>query len=221
MKKLYALACAAFICTFVNAQVKKGDILLGGNLGYSNQNTQTFNGAGTASTSSNRSLSIAPSFGKAVKDNLVLGFDIAYTNSRSDATGTTSENGNGFSAGAFVRKYWPLGSGFYLFGQSRLGGSYSHASQAVPSGSQPAGDNINNTFGVSLQFIPGIAYALNPKWQLEASLPGLLAISYFHSKQTYNTNQPDQYFTSRGFSLQSDLTGTTALSVGLRYFIGN
>lgn len=219
MKKLYALAFTVFVCSVAHAQVKKGDILLGGNLTYFDQSQQQYSGNATPVTSTSRNLSIAPAFGKAIKDNLVLGFDIAYTNGKSGYTGTSSINSNGFSAGIFLRKYKLLGNGFFLFGQSRLGGSYTHSSQDEPQGNQPTAD-VYNSYGFVLQFFPGIAYALNSKWQLEAGLPNFFGVSYSNSKETLSySNQPDSHFNGHSFSLQSSITGSTALSVGLRYFI--
>lgn len=221
MKKLYALAFTAFVCSIVHAQVKKGDIVLGGNLSWFDQSQQQFGGNATSVNSSSRNLSIAPAFGKVIKDNLILGFDIGYSNGRSDYTGSSGINSNGFSAGIFLRKYKPLGNGFFLFGQSRVGGGYTHSSQNEPQGNQPSED-VNNTYNFALQFFPGIAYALNQKWQLEAGLPNFFSVSYSNSRETVSyTNQPDTHFNAHSFSLQSSITGSTALSVGLRYFIGN
>lgn len=220
MKKLYALAFAALVCSIAHAQIKKGDIVLGGNLQFFDQGQQTFNAASPPATNSSRNLSIAPSFGKAIKDNLVLGFDVSYSNSRSEYTGSSATDGNGFSAGFFVRKYKPLGNGFFLFGQSRLSGSYSHSSQNEPPGNQPDRD-VFNSYGFSLQFFPGVAYALSPRWQLELGLSNFFLISYSNSKETLSyTNQTDSHFNAHQFSAQSFLTGSNTLTVGARYFIG-
>ena len=221
MKKLYALAFTVFVCSMAHAQVKKGDIVLGGNLGYNNQSQSIDNNGSGLYSNKSDNLTIAPSFGRVVKDNLVLGFDIAYNYTKSTYSSQQGSTGNGFAAGVFLRKYRPLGNNFYLFGQSRLSGSYMHTTLDQQPGSQPVSD-VNNIYGFTLQFFPGIAYALNAKWQLEAGLPNFFAISYSNSKDTQTfTAQPDSHNNLRTFSVQSSLTGSTALSVGLRYFIGN
>jgi hypothetical protein len=218
MKKLYVLFFTVLIYSITQAQIKKGEIVLGGNLGYSDQSYST-DIPGTNSNST-KTLSIGTSFGKAIKDNLVLGADISYDHSSSSYTPGTATTGNGFDAGVFLRKYKPLGAGFYLFGETKLSGNYLHNSTPEQPGSQPTID-VTDSYGFVLTFFPGLAYALSPKWQLEAELPSLLTISYSHSIQTLTyTGQPDETFKSHYFSASS-FTGANFVTAGVRYFIGN
>jgi len=219
MKKVYALFIIALSCTTANAQIKKGEIVLGGNLGYSDQYQGTTI-SGTTSSNQSKNFSIAPSFGRAIKDNLVLGFDVGYNHSRASYSPTPDNTGNGGAADIFLRKYKPLGNGFYLFGQSSLGGFYNHSKQNDETGASFESNSMN-AYGFTLQFFPGIAYALNQKWQLEAGLPNFFVIGWSHSKQTnIPLNAPEQDYVSHSFQLQSSITGSTALTIGLRYFIG-
>jgi hypothetical protein len=149
----------------------------------------------------------------------VLGFNIDYSHSKYSEPGS-SASGNGFGAGIFLRKYRLLGNGFYLFGETSLNGSYGHQAADEPAGNEPY-SNTTNTYQFNLRFFPGVAFALNPKWQIEAGLPSFFQIAYSHSKQTEKfTTGSDQYYISRGFVVQSSLTGNSTLSVGVRYFIG-
>jgi hypothetical protein len=221
MKKLYALAFAAFICSFANAQVKKGDIVLGGNIAYFDQATSTNDPS--ASVGKFRTFSIVPSFGKAIKDNLVLGFDIAYDRNTQSYNPGYSTTNNGFGAGIFLRKYKPLGNGFYLFGQSSISGSYTHGTMDEPQGTVTGPlTNTSNSYNVKLQFFPGVAFAVTPKWQLEAGLPAFFSINWSHTKQTETfAGQPDINTTTHSFNAASSLTGSNTISVGIRYFIGS
>jgi hypothetical protein len=227
MKKLYALAVFVVLFRIAHAQVKSGDIILGGNLSYSTQSTSTPQIAGTASPttfSKQNSLVINPSIGKAIRDNLVLGLDLSYGhNSNSDnLAGSPAETGtvNSFTAGVFVRRYKPLGNGFYLFGQAELSGGCSHSSSSTPQPGEPS--TAQNGYEITLQLYPGIAYALNRRWQIETGLPNFLSIDYTHSKSTtsYPNGIPDQSSTYHSFDLASALTGTNEFTVGVRYFIG-
>ncbi|HEY4108342.1 hypothetical protein [Puia sp.] len=219
MKKLYVLFVTVCCCGAAHAQLKKGAIALGGNLSYSDATQTSSNG--TDYTYRTRGLSVAPAFGKMIKDNLMFGFDIDYTNTKYDYPMNQTNTANGFGAGIFIRKYKSLGNGFYLFGQSRLGGSYSHSGIDEPTGNEPTRD-VTNSYGFSLQFLPGIAYSLSRKWQLEAGLPNFFAVNYAHTTDTQSfTTQPDVVNKSSNFSIQSSLAGNNSLSVGLRYFIGN
>jgi hypothetical protein len=154
MKKLYVLCSIVLGCTAAQAQVKKGDIVLGGNLAYSHQSSKEDNSGITTSSVSN--LAINPSFGKVIKDNLVVGFDVNYTHGSASYTGGSTTTGNGGGASIFLRKYKPLGNGFYLFGQSSLTGNYSHNAQVNPpaNGGQNESQSGNLT-SFALQFFPG------------------------------------------------------------------
>jgi outer membrane protein assembly factor BamA len=112
MKKLYVLFFTVLICSITQAQIKKGEIVLGGNLGYSDQSYTTDIPGANSSSNSNKTLFISTSFGKAIKDNLVLGADISYNHSNSSYTPGSATTGNGFGAGVFLRKYKHLGEGF-------------------------------------------------------------------------------------------------------------
>jgi hypothetical protein len=65
----FSVVIMAFLAA---AQIKKGAILLGGQLGFSTQKTQTQNFPDTKISSIN----ISPAYGKAIKDNLVTGVDV-------------------------------------------------------------------------------------------------------------------------------------------------
>lgn len=224
MKQTYALLLCVFAYSIANAQVKKGDIVLGGNLGYSDQ-AQTVLTSPPQTTKSTL-LDVNPSIGKAIRDNLVLGIDIAYFHSTSSQnpayTSSISQTGNGFLAGVFLRRYKPIGAGFSLFGEAELSGNYSHSTAEMPSNAQFAEtSDHSNGFGFTLQVYPGIAYALNRRWQLETSLPNFLSINYIHDKETqqYNT-QAAQSTSDHSFNISSSLTGNDEFTVGVRYFIG-
>ena len=221
MKQTYALLLCVFVYSIANAQVKKGDIVLGGNLGYTDQ-SQTVLSSPPVTTKST-SLSINPSIGKAIRDNLVLGIDFAYMHGTGDqtpaGTGSSSQTENGFTAGVFIRRYKPIGAGFSLFGQAEVSGNYSHSNYAAPS----SGIVLSryNDYGFALVLAPGIAYALSRKWQIETSLPNFLSVNYQYNKTTqqYNSSSPSSV-DGHTFGFSSSLTGNDEFTVGVRYFIG-
>lgn len=220
MKKLYLFFCLILTGFISNAQIGKGTIMLGGNLSYDKLSSST-NGA---TSQKSTDLGLNPSFGKAIKDNLILGFDVTYGHGTSSEQGVYDQTSNSFGAGIFLRKYKFLGNGFYLFGQSRLGGAYSHGSSPNPN---PSGtpnfetNDVTNSFNLSLGFEPGIAYALNSKWQLEIALPDFFAVNYSHLKETVTySSQPTNVDVTNNFSAYSTLSGTNDISIGVRYFIG-
>jgi hypothetical protein len=227
MKKIYMLASFVVLLSSVDAQIKRGDIILGGNLNYSNQSTSSPQITGAASPSSllkQNDLAINPSIGKAIRDNLVLGLDLSYGHSGLSYTPAGSpaqtSSADNFSAGVFIRRYKPLGNGFYLFGQAEVTGGYSHSTGYNPPPNSSS--STVNGYGVTFQLYPGIAYALNRRWQIETGLPNFLSIDYTHTKTTnsYNNGIPDETSTYHDFSFASALTGTNEFTVGVRYFMG-
>jgi hypothetical protein len=221
MKNFYLLIFAVLFCLLAQAQIKKGDIVLGGDIGYSDESGNN----GAAPVYTNKNWNINPSVGRAFKDNFVLGLDISYshgTSAQGDPISYTS-TADVLGAGFFLRRYKPLGNNFYLFCQAMLDGSYSHGSStSLVSGSNPSsGQSDNKGVEVRLQIYPGISYAINRHWQLETGLPNFFVVDYTHSKQTTMiTGQPDQNSYSHSFGILSSLTGNNEFAVGVRYFIG-
>ena len=105
------------------AQIKKGAIFLGGDIGGSTQKSTYSNSPNTDKQSS---FYIAPVFGKAIKENLVFGVNASVRVFNSKTTGTANENKqHSYGASIFLRKYKQIGkSGFSLFAQGNLGYFY-------------------------------------------------------------------------------------------------
>jgi hypothetical protein len=221
MKQIYGLLLFVLMSSIADAQVKKGEIVLGGHLGYSDQSQAQLTSPPV--TTKSTLLDINPSIGKAIRDNLVLGIDIAYmhgTDGQTPAgTGASSQTENGFTAGVFIRRYKPIGAGFSLFGQAEVSGNYSHSNYVAPSSNLVL--NRYNSYGFALGITPGIAYALSRRWQIETSLPNFLSVTYDHNKTTQQyDNSPASSVDGHSFGISSSLTGNDEFTVGVRYFIG-
>jgi len=224
MKHLYLVLLAASISLAGRAQIDKGDILLGGNLGFQSLRSSSTSNVPISYPTNSTELSINPSFGKAIKNNTVAGFDLTYGHtSYNQGPGQESNSENTYGGGVFIRRYRPLGNGFYLFGQARLGGSYDHigySNQGTSPGNPTAETSSTTSFSFSL--FPGIAYALNRHWQVETGLPNFLSIDFYHQRQyTGYATASEQVNTTNDFDLSSALTGNNEFSVGVKYIIGN
>ena len=220
MKKLYFLVAGIFLYTIVQAQINKGEIILGGNVGYSEQ---TGSSSIPVITTKIESWNVNPSFGKAIRDNLVLGLDINYGHSSYNNGDPSYSNGaDSYKAGLFLRRYKPLGNNFYLFMQSMFSVSYTHGTASYLNGGNAVySHDDNKTFGLALQIYPGISYAINRKWQLETGLPNFLSMAYNHTRDVVNTaGQSDQSSSGHSLQISSSLTGNNQFTVGVRYFIG-
>ena len=204
MKK-YLLLTFSFIVIYAGAQaqISKGTVLLGGDLSFGTNKTET----GTVK-SKTTGFSISPSVGIAFKDNKVLGLSLYY--------GHTEDQPNQYGAGTFYRSYLTLGKGFYLFGQAGLG--FSHY------------ENISNpTFtlkevyksnSIGLSLYPGVAYTVSKRFQLEASMNNLITAGYTHSLRSSVTNVGVYESESRDFHFTTSINPESNLKVGFRFTLG-
>ncbi len=120
MKRKFLLFIVLFSIVFSRsyAQISKGSIFLGGQINFT-----SYSISGMNSQKSN-SFTFSPAIGKAIKDNMVVGVDITYAHVQGDQdTVPLNETTDVFGAGVFMRRYVPLGKGFYVFGQGRFGAS--------------------------------------------------------------------------------------------------
>jgi hypothetical protein len=223
MKKLYLSSSLLFIGFLSQAQFSKGTVLLGGDINFqSSTDKLTVDNAPQAGTTSKQTnISLQPSVGKAIQDNLVLGFGLDFAYSAVPNPGSNQYQYNEYGAEIFLRKYKELGNRFYLFGESNLGFDYSDLQFDYQPSNEPFSTEIKG-YAINLVFTPGIAYAVSHKWQVEIELPSLLYASYGQSKENdLYTGMPDQHRSTKGFDFGSGLSTTTIyLALGLHYVIG-
>lgn len=177
-KQFYLLTAGLLFVCIAHAQIKKGDILLGGNVNFSKQTTNPV----TGDYSSNQTVySIAPSIARAVKDDLLVGLNLTYSYNGSKSNGGTTiiTRQNSFGLGVFVRKYKTLGAGFALFAEGDLGGTYNLWKNYVEGGTKPP---ANKGYSINAGFYPGVAYFISKHVQLETGIQNMAYIQYGHSK---------------------------------------
>jgi hypothetical protein len=196
-----------FIASFVQAQIAKGSILLGGGIsGYKNKSVN-----GNLETE-NKGISISPSAGIAVKENSVLGIKAAYSHAKYEP-GPGQKN-YGYAGGLFFRRYLSLSKSFYLFGEAGAEYGYSKIEYTVVDTK-----SVMKNRGFSLDLFPGIAYAVSNRFHLEASLNNLVFISYgkISNDQISPGNVAHQENSSISFS--SSAGSANPLSIGFRFVI--
>ncbi|MBE7171012.1 MAG: hypothetical protein INR73_10500 [Williamsia sp.] len=186
---LFLLLCASIVA---NAQIKKGAVLLGGQLTYNRYSS--LNAAVPNNNDVSKSGSFSISAGKAVKENAAFGLIASYAPSRSNfpyTTGTGSSIADKkvkqYSAGVFYRRYKQLFKDLYIFGEGTLSYTGMHQSELFASNGFKS---IYTEHGGQLYFTPGISYNLFKKLQAELLIPSLLSISYTRS------NNDQQRFTA-------------------------
>lgn len=208
-KQSFLLAAGLFTACIANAQIKKGDVLLGGGLSF----TRLTN---SPAANDQTSINITPSIGIATKDNQLVGFNLSYTHMKYDNGANGPQTSDAYGAGVFLRRYKPLGSGFALFGEGNFMGSYAYSKNTYYTATgQPT---ESRGYGFNLGFYPGIAYAISPHAQLETGFQNLFYASYGHSKTKIEgaTVEPRSDYFSLGSSFSSTLGGFT---VGFKWLL--
>lgn len=226
MKKLYLFSLLIFIGILSKAQISKGTVLLGGGLNFTTTTQKTYIGGVPSGASPMKStyVSVQPSAMKAIGNNLLWGINLDF--SYQAQPDNYDMHYNEYGIGTFIRKYKPLGHGFYLFGQSGLDFTYGDQRISYPPGYSDSYTEIKNAI-FSLGFSPGIAYAINPRWQVEVLLSDLFYADYAHDTETdlvANNNiapPATNVEKTNGFDFGSNLsTGLTGLTLGIHYVIG-
>lgn len=206
--KFYFFLIAVLFSVLVNAQIKKGSVFLGGDISAATQKTET-----GPTTSKQSVVTISPVFGKAIKDNMVLGADLLY--GHYDYESTSEQKVDIYGAGIFLRKYKPIGSsGFYIFLQGRAG--YRLQKNEVDANTPAV--SVAKSHSVSLSIYPGLSYAVSKRLHLETGFNNLVSIAY--SKDTQTSGNPVvSKSQSSGFSISSSLNNVSNLYLGFRVLL--
>ncbi len=216
MKKiilLFLITTLIFTVT-IDAQIKKGAIFLGGDIGGSSQKTKKDG----ITTNNQNGLNISPVFGKAIKENLILGADVGfglYENNYSTLNPSTDQRNNSYHAGFFLRKYKAIGkSGFSVFLQGRLGVDYN----SIKYDYSPSYFDNRKRYTISVSTYPGISYTVSRRIQLETGFNNLLNLGYFTEKRDVGSLSPYTEKTN-GVNISSSLNNFSSLYLGFRVLI--
>lgn len=176
MKRILLFAFMASTSIYASAQVMaKGDKLLGGDFSISiydvNPNGSNYNTISNAG--------ISPSFGIAIKDNLVFGprGNISYNHQRTKYNDSTksSHSNLGVGLGVFLKKYKEVQNRFGIYFDNELSGTlrFQKSSGLGYPSSEPS-----TNWGAQYSFNPGVFYRFSDAFLGEANLGGLYASYY-------------------------------------------
>ncbi|MGN7719897.1 outer membrane beta-barrel protein [Chitinophaga sp. 22620] len=172
MKKMIVVAVLGLFGTqFANAQVKKGNVLVGGNVGFS---TNTVEQDGAAGKRTNTAFNISPKAGYALSDKWMVGVFVGTTFStyKDELTEPDTESKNNMIApGVFVRNYHMLGEKVALFGEANVSYGFGSAKQNDT--------KVYENNEIQANIVPGISYFVNKRIVLEGVFGG---INYTNAK---------------------------------------
>lgn len=217
MKKTFALLLLTTGSLAGMAQIKKGAVLLGGQLGFNNSTSDvTFsppNPPNTTQNQKNKGGNFNIAIGKAVAENAVIGLNAGYSGGKNENTSgvnSFTSKYNQYNAGVFYRQYRKLANRFYFFGEGGIG--YFTSKQTDTN--TPAINNVTRkSTGGQMYLTPGIAYQIGKKLQLELLIPNIVSANYSVNKTTStgsNTKQ-DQ------FNINTNLNGLALNSAGIGF----
>ncbi len=212
MIKNLTLAVLVFISFCANAQIKKGTLLVGGQIYASKYKRDFYNSSyptpqpNTYQNDESKYVNVGISIGKAIKENKVIGFNFNTANFKQtyfyNPTETSVSKRNINEAGIFYRAYKKIGKDIYLFGQANADVNFGKIRYNYTT-------SINNSTvketGASLSFTPGFAYAISKKFHIELTMQNLVAVQYATSRQEF-TNPANQTLKSYGYSINSSLS---------------
>ncbi len=202
------------------AQIKKGTILLGGQIAGASGNNKQANQF-TEETVKIKSFVFGTSIGKAIKENNIIGINVGagFTNYTFRRVGidSSSSKSNSFNAGVFYRKYKKLAKDFYFFGETNVGFG---VNKQYNLRNNFYNEYHRKAFSTDLSITPGISYQVFKKMQLEVSLPNVVG-AYYSKSNDIETATSKKINTTNNFSLNTGLSNQllSNLSLGFRLLL--
>jgi Outer membrane protein beta-barrel domain len=209
MKNILFLFACILLVNICGAQINKGSSLLG--LSFNLSNGTSDYGINSNTT---KGFTISPSYGYAIRNNKVVGITLDYVQSSIKGNQDEPYTYHSYGAGAFIRKYLPLGKGFHLYGEGTVRYNYSKAENNPVS---VYSKSISNTFGVDLT--PGISYALSRHFQLEAGMNSLFSMNYSFSKTVLQDATIRSISHSQTGTIFMNAHPVSALQLGFRFIL--
>lgn len=216
MKKTCTLLTLAAILSFsATAQIKKGAVLLGVDLGFNGSNfKQEF--TGNEIKSSSTGFNIALLYGKAIKDNLFAGGSVSFSSSTlKQSNPEIKQSIKTYGASVWTRKYFPVYGPLYAFVNGSLYATIGN--NESPNNNPPK----TNSLGLGIGIYPGISMQLKQRFFLDASLNNLANI-YYNRTSGESTNGAGNTVkqTSSSYGVSTSLgNNSNPLQLGIRWII--
>jgi hypothetical protein len=214
MRTRILLLLAILFCVVLasNAQIDTGLYLIGGSFNMASaKNTQLTNGSTTNSLNANIQ------FGKAIKENTIVGLIASYGSSRNYYPSNVVDISKDFqyTLGVFCRKYKKLPGKFYFFGDVNAVYVYSRNWTHF---NQTEWKTISN--GALVAFVPGISYAACKNLYLELLMPNIISFSY--SDIRVITSTPPSASKGHVLSFNSNLNSNllSNFGIGFKFLLG-
>jgi len=211
MRKFYvttALSVLSFITAF--GQIKKGSTYFGPQFSLNSTLIEDGN-----IDSRQTGLFTTLYYGKANRDNQIVGAFVSFSGSVSKSGIPSFESKSTFSfgeAGMFLRRFKKIGKDLYLFGQGDAALNYGFGKDTPAAGGPIV---KTNQYGVSASLSGGLSYKVGKSLFLDLNIPDILTISYSHFERDNSTE-----YKRNDFSLSAPIFTSSSLGglgVGFRF----
>ena len=170
MKRLVLATALLLVSTLSFAQITKGDIQLGGNVGFSKTKIGSFETS---------QFTLSPRAGLFVSDLTSVGLTIGYSSTESNGL-----NSNLLQFGVYTRFHKMVADQFYIYLQPSL----AFGTGSEENGNAPDTDVSSFNIGIA----PGMTYFLSPKFALEMNF-GSLAYNSTTNKNSGVESKRENY----------------------------
>lgn len=215
MKHLFLLPVFIGIFTLItSAQIKKGSILLGGQIFYGDSRTDY---KAPLLDQKSKSAHFNISAGSALKENSVLGLLVAYSHTDFDhnynGNSYTNIKSDRYGFDVFYRRYKKLVKDFYFFGE--LGAGYFGFNETDTE--TPTNNKTKySQSGAELYLTPGISYRIYKKLQVELLVPQIAGMNYSVLKRTSPSNSSNDS-KEKQFGVTTNLNASPLSNLGLGF----
>jgi hypothetical protein len=199
-----------FFSGLASAQFSKGNLLVGGELSYSESSNQ-LNGTTNQNVHSGV---FNVSLGKAMNENAIIGINLTYSGAKENIPYLTK--GNIYGIGIFYRKYKSLGKDFYLFGEAGAGYAYSNNKGTDTAGAWKVFGTTNSG---RIYFTPGIAYQASKRLFIEITIPAILSAQYTIFNGNIDPAQENSKASSFNISTSLNSSPLSNLGIGFRLIL--
>ncbi len=202
MKKMIVVAVLGLLGTqFANAQVKKGNVLVGGEVNVNTWSTKT---DGVDNKRASTTFGISPKVGYAVSDKWMVGVFVGtnFGTVKNTTAGVEAKTQtNMITPGVFVRNYHQIGdSKFAFFGEANVGYGFGQT--------KVNGTKTLKTNEIAANIQPGISYFVTKHFVLEGAFGGVNYTNTVDKPEGGGAKQKTNSF---------DLTFVKQFSVGVNW----
>ncbi|MCX2451974.1 outer membrane beta-barrel protein [Pedobacter sp. PLR] len=206
-KKIIMMAALCAVGTAATAQLEKGRLMIGGNVGYfrSNQESQFYN-------HKLKSLSISPTAGYFIKDNLAIGTSLRYYSNKINASNYIQKQSS-YALIPFIRYYLNISSEFSFFAEFALAAGIGNSEEFALHEPYYRKESKYKEYGAALA--PGLAFLPAKRWSVNLRF-NLLDYSNTQVKDLSDDAENKHYVGSNQFNFGFN---TIRPSIGVNYHL--